>query len=111
MDNGDRKILDRMIFLCGRIEESVRLCEQDFSVFRSKPLVVESCAMCVVWLGNLGSRLSDALKMKYDSIGWTGLPNLAERFVGRPDDAMNELCWVIYRTYIPALRSMLEKIC
>ncbi|MBQ6829024.1 MAG: DUF86 domain-containing protein [Thermoguttaceae bacterium] len=106
----ERRIIEKMVARCERIEAILEEYGRDFDAFLTDVAFQDACCMNVIRIGDLVGRLSDELKVRRPSAPWAQIRATSDYLTRDYDAAEPELIWKTLRQDVPALRGVLLEI-
>lgn len=104
----DRKLLEKIIVYCQRIENNLRRYDNDNGAFLQDTMFQDACCMCVVQIGELAGELSDEAKALDPSVPWRIIKDTRNVYVHAYGAVDLSSVWETLITDIPTLKSARE---
>ena len=106
----ERRIMEKMIARCERIEAILKEYGRDFNVFLTDVAFQDACCMNVIRIGDLVGQLSAELKARRSLGPWAQIRAASDYLTRDYDAAEPELIWETLRQDVPTLRGVLLEI-
>lgn len=103
-------ILEHIIVYCDQIDETIRRFGNDYGAFSSDPIYRNASALCVLQIGELAGKLTDAFRAEHPGAPWRqirGMRNIVAHSYGTVDP---EITWEILTEDIPKLKVYCQQI-
>lgn len=85
----DMQILEKIVKYCGEIDHAHSEYDRSFEAFCSNPTYRNAVALCLMQIGELANKLSDAFKAEHPEIPWRairGMRNIVAHEYGNIDE-------------------------
>ena len=105
----DLSILEHIIGYCDQIDEAVRRFGNDGQAFASDTVYQNAVALCLLQIGELAGRLSDAYRAAHPTIPWRQMKALRNIIAHNYGSVDAETAWEIVQEDIPAMRQYCEE--
>ena len=109
MNSKDLMIVQKIISYCGQIQHSHSVFGMSYEVFAENVTYQNACCMCILQIGELAGKLSDAARAQLSDIPWReirGLRNICAHNYGNIDVAM---IWNTLLYDVPELEEKLKQ--
>ena len=106
----DLSILEKMLRYIEQIHAAQTTCGQEYATLKENPVYQNAVAMCLLQLGELSHRLSEAFKETHSEIPWAsirGLRNMVAHEYGSVDP---QIIWETVVEDIPALEQFCRNV-
>ena len=106
----NRQALAEIIKQCNLIEERLDLFDRSQRRFLEESIFQDSCAFCLLQIGEAANRLTDSYQEKTRDVGWhkvIGMRNIIAHAYGRFDLGV---AWETITEDIPELKKTVEKL-
>lgn len=108
--NKDIEIIKKMLVYCNEIDETVTTLGNSFDSFSGNTIYKNACAMCIMQIGELSGKLSDAFKDDYGDIPWTAIKGM-RNVIAHAYFNINETdMWETIQNDVPVLKSYCLRI-
>lgn len=106
----DISILTHIVSYCDQINETMRRFGQDYDVFASDMIYRNAVALCILQIGELVGKLTDAFREQHTAVPWRNIKamrNIVAHSYGTVD---SQITWEIITEDIPYLREYCCKV-
>ena len=103
-------ILERIIRYCEQINKTTERFGKEYETFYADLDYQNACAMCILQIGELASRLPEDFRAKYDQISWTLIRGMRNMFAHEYENVSLVRMWETIETDIPILKVRCEEI-
>ena len=106
----DADILEHIISYCEQIEQTVARFGNSYDTFRTDAIYRNAAALCILQIGELVGKLTEAFRSSHDAIPWRkikAMRNIVAHSYGTVD---SEITWEIIKDDIPELKAYCMKI-
>jgi len=101
----DIEIIKKMLSYCDEISETVATLGNSIDSFSGNTIYKNACAMCIMQIGELSSRLSDGFREKHDDIPWQAIRGM-RNVIAHAYININELdMWETIQNDVPTLKA------
>lgn len=103
-------ILKHIVAYCEQIEETIQRFGKDYEIFSTDAIYRNAAAMCVLQIGELAGKLTDAFRAEHSGAPWRqirGMRNIVAHSYGTVDP---EITWEILTEDIPELKAYCSRI-
>ena len=103
-------ILEHIVKYCEQIDSTIQRFGNNYDSFSRDEIYRNAAAMCVLQIGELAGKLTDAFREKYPGAPWRqikAMRNIVAHSYGTVDP---ETTWEILQYDIPALKSYCKDI-
>lgn len=101
----DNEQLGIILHYCHRIDEALRCFGDSYDDFVSIPPFQDSCALCLIQIGEAVNRLSDGFKGAHPAIEWRRIYGMRCHLVHGYEMFDAEIAWDAIRRQVPSLQS------
>lgn len=105
----DNDQLGLILHYCQRLVVNRSHFQDDFATFQGSAPFQDSCALCLIQIGEAVHRLSDEFKGAHAQIDWHAIYGMRCHLVHGYDSFDAEIAWDAMENYIPPLRSFCEE--
>jgi uncharacterized protein with HEPN domain len=106
----DISILEHITSYCDQIEQTISRFGRDYSIFAADQIYRNAVALCILQIGELVGKLTDAFRAQHPGIPWRqikAMRNIVAHSYGSVDP---EITWEIIMDDIPALKRYCAEI-
>ena len=103
-------IFEKIIRYCEQINQIAERFGKTYEAFHDDFAYQNACAMCIFQIGELGSRLPEDFRAKYDQIPWKLIRAMRNMFAHEYEKVNIEEVWGTIETDIPILKARCEEI-
>jgi len=104
------EILKKLVRYCNEIDMLVERFGKSREVFISDFAYQRACAMCILQIGELSSRLSEEFRSKYAKVAWAHIRGMRNIFAHEYERADPRLVWETIENRVPELKAYCEEI-
>ena len=108
-DERDEAQLRLILCYCGRLEEALERFGREFETFDSDAVFQDSCALCLVQVGEAVNRLSQEFKERHPEIEWQRIYGMRCHIVHGYEMFDAEIAWDAIENGIPPLRAFCDE--
>jgi len=98
-------ILERIIRYCEQIDKTTERFGRVYEIFYNDFDYQNACAMCILQIGELASRLPEDFCTKYNKIPWKLIRGMRNMFAHEYEKVNIEEFWDTIETDIPTLKA------
>lgn len=106
----DMHLLKHIAGYCSEIGNSMERFGPEYETFLADPDYKNSCALCILQIGELAGRLSEGFKQEYDKVPWRQIKALRNIVAHRYGVIESATLWEVMIDDVPVLRSYCEAI-
>ena len=110
MLRSDRIILRKMVGYCDDIAAILQSFDADYQRYTAEKVYQYACDMCIIQLGELASRLSDACIGASPELPWKYVRAMRNLFAHDYQSARLDMVWDTLTNDIPSFRSQLAAL-
>ena len=106
----DRGILEHIICYCNQIEQTILRFGNEYAVFSGDPIYRNAVALCILQIGELVGKLSEAFRVHHAEIPWRqikAMRNIVAHSYGTVD---SETTWEVIQDDIPRLKAFCQHV-
>ncbi|MDO5043526.1 MAG: DUF86 domain-containing protein [Slackia sp.] len=100
----DNDQLGVILHYCDRLEESVCCFGDSYDLFTSLTPFQDSCALCLIQIGEAVNRISDDFKRVHPEIDWRRIYGMRCHLVHGYEMFDAEIAWDAMKRHIPSLK-------
>ena len=105
----DYSILQHIIEYCDDIAEMVERFGNDIGAFESDKAYRNSCAMCILQIGELGGQLTQEFRMQHNQIPWNEIKAMRNIMAHAYGSISMQATWETICRDIPDLKEFCQK--
>ena len=109
-DERDRTIIEHILSYCDDIYEAVERFGNDKELFYKDKHYRNSCAMCILQIGELCGHLSDEFKKSYNKMPWREIKAMRNIVAHKYGSISIEATWETVENDIPQLKEYCKEI-
>ena len=106
----DISILEHIISYCDDIDDAVKRFGDEYEVFCIDKEYRNSCALCILQIGELVGHLSESFKKRYSAMPWNQIKAMRNVVAHTYGSIRVETTWETIKGDIPELRAYCKKI-
>jgi len=103
-------IIERIINYCEQIYKTTERFGKTYEIFNNDLDYQNACAMCILQIGELSSRLPEDFYAKYNKIPWKLIRGMRNMFAHEYEKVNIEEFWNTIETDIPTLKTYCEEV-
>jgi uncharacterized protein with HEPN domain len=104
LNDKDLNIINHIIDYCEEIKNTVARFGNSYENFSTDSVYRNSCALCILQIGELSGKLSDAFKKKYNKVPWKQIKAMRNIVAHSYGSIETETTWEIITDDIPVLK-------
>lgn len=108
--NRNIDVLKHMIRYCDQIEETIERFGREYDVFLKDNVYKNAVALCVLQIGELTTKLTDAFKAVYTAVPWVQIKAMRNMVAHNYGHIDAEILWETIESDIPELKKYCESI-
>ena len=109
-DERDLEQLHVILRYCARLDAAQKKFDCDYRVFEEDTVYQDSCALCIIQIGEAVHRLSNAFTAAHPEIDWNRIYGMRCHLVHGYEMFDAEIVWDAMETGIPPLRAFCEQM-
>lgn len=109
IDERDNDQLGAILRYCTRLEATLARFDEDYNVFLDDAVFQDSCALCLIQIGEAVNRLSEGFRASHPSIEWSLIYGMRCRLVHGYDMFDADIAWETITQEIPPLKVFCEE--
>ena len=111
MNRNERDIDQLFVILrfCDRLDEAIARFGTSFDAFETDVVFQDSCALCLIQIGEAVNRLSDGFTRAHPEIDWNRIYGMRCHLVHGYEMFDAEIAWDAIERCIPPLRAFCEQ--
>lgn len=106
----DKFVIRKMIDYCHKTETFMKRFGTDFEAYGKDEAFQLSCSACIIQIGELTTRLSEAFKKKYADVPWDLIRTMRNIHAHEYENVDLDTMWKTLTEDIPELKIRLEEI-
>lgn len=105
----DKRLLEKIVFRCNRIQNSVQKFGLDYDIFLNNADYQDSVSMNILQIGEYAGKLSDNyVKETTDFVDWRAIKGMRNYFAHAYDSMDFDMIWHTVKFDIPKLKAFCE---
>ncbi|MDO4442694.1 MAG: DUF86 domain-containing protein [Slackia sp.] len=100
----DNDQLGIILHYCERLEDSIRCFGDSYASFVSTTPFQDSCALCLIQIGEAVNRISDDFKQAHSEIDWRRIYGMRCHLVHGYEMFDAEIAWDAIKSQVPPLK-------
>ena len=106
----DRIVVQKMIDYCDKVKIFLNRFGTTFDDYEKDEAFQLACSACIIQIGELTTRLSEAFKNKYADIPWSLIRSMRNIHAHEYENVDLDTMWKTLTEDIPELKTQLEEI-
>ena len=109
-ENQNKIVLEKILRYCNEIDRMIDRFGNTFEAFNSDLAFKLAGGACIIYIGELTTRLTEDFKKQHSEIDWKSLKKSSDKHLHDYENVNLKIDWEILTKDIPALKKSLQEI-